>query len=155
MNRDIKNYPLHIDLGRKSLRWFTFETVIYLQVWSVIIIITVTILCTSICLCAWSICRLHGHVSYLQYSTYKHRVHKHVSGWHLNVDCLPSALVMQSPFGEPPLVTRCCCSLTQPYIPDTRPSSSWIPMDPPHRCITQWSLWIIFNRCIPQHSEVG
>ena len=42
------------------------------------ITVTVTILCTSICTCVWSIYKLHGHVSYLQYSTYMCKTHKHV-----------------------------------------------------------------------------
>ena len=51
VNRDIKNYPPHINLDRNSLRQFTFETTNYSQVWSVITIRTVTILYTSVCIC--------------------------------------------------------------------------------------------------------
>ena len=53
VKRNIKNYPPHIDLDRKSVRQFTFETTHYLQVWSVITMIpvTVTILYTSLCVC--------------------------------------------------------------------------------------------------------
>ena len=43
VNRDIKNYPPHINLDRKSLRQFTFVVTNYLQVWSAITIIKVPV----------------------------------------------------------------------------------------------------------------